>query len=288
MSTNTPQPSYRGKVRDIYDLGGTLIIQASDRLSAFDYVFHEEIPDKGPILTEISNHWFSMIQNVRNHLIEVDHREFPEPFCENEAFAKRSVWVKKAERVDFECVVRGYLLGSGYKEYQEKGSVCGISLPQGIQAGQKLSEPIFTPTTKSDTGHDEAVHFQVMEDALGSETAARLRHLTLDLYSWASSKLESVGIILLDTKFEFGFYKGELILIDEVLTPDSSRFCEKEKYETAFSKGSSLPSMDKQIIRDHLEETGWNKKPPLPSLPQDILEKTRLNYQLIQKKILSL
>ena len=283
-----PQPSRQGKIRDIYELDESLIIQASDRLSAFDYVFSEKISGKGSILTQISNHWFSLIKHVGNHLIETDYKKFPEPFSKYSMFSDNSIWVKKAKRFNFECIARGYLLGSGYQEYQKSGSICDLHLPNNIQLGEKLSEAIFTPTTKSNTGHDEAISFDVMKKSLGSDIASQLRRLTLDIYTWANKQLEASKIILLDTKFEFGIYEGELILIDEVLTPDSSRFCEKEKYEASLSQGMPPPSMDKQIIRNYLEKIGWNKKPPLPSLPEEILKETKMNYQKIQKKIVAL
>ncbi len=283
-----PEPSRRGKIRDIYDLGESLVIRTSDRVSAFDYVFSEEISGKGSILTRISNHWFSLTKIVGNHLIETDYKKFPEPFFRYPIFFGNSIWVKKVKRIDFECVARGYLFGSGYEEYQKSGGICGTYLPEKMQFGEKLPEVIFTPTTKNDTGHDKAISFDAMEKTLGSEMAFQLRRLTLEIYTWANKKLEGSGIILLDTKFEFGIHKGELILIDEILTPDSSRFCEKEKYETSFSQGISPPSMDKQIIRNYLEKVSWNKKPPLPSLPEEILRKTKAKYQSIQKKIVAL
>ncbi len=282
------KPSSRGKIRNIYDLHDSLIIQTSDRVSAFDHVFKENILGKGQILTNISNHWFSIIKNIKNHLLEIDYKKFPKPFCEDLDFCGNSVWVNKAERINFECVVRGYLLGSGYKEYQEKGSVCDISLPPNIKFGEKLPEAIFTPTTKSDIGADEIVSLEEIKKSLGAKIACQLRDVSLKIYDWANEKLKETGIILLDTKFEFGFYKKELILIDEVLTPDSSRFCEKEKYELSFIKGQPPPSMDKQIIRNYLEKINWNKKPPLPKLPIDILEETKINYENIQRKILQL
>ena len=288
MTQNTVKPHYQGKVRDIYDLGDSLIIKTSDRISAFDHVFSEEIFEKGKILNRISNHWFSLIGQIKNHIIETELTKFPPPFNTMNELAGRSVWVHKAERVNFECVARGYLMGSGFKEYQKTGRVCGIPLPNGLSLAEKLEEPIFTPATKNDQGHDENVSFSFMADQIGTHDANLLKSLTLELYLWANTHLEPCGILLLDTKFEFGLFEGEIILIDEVLTPDSSRFCRVADYEASLKKNASPPSMDKQSIRDHLEKIHWDKKPPLPALPASILEETRKNYLEIERKILSI
>ena len=286
MNVDILRPSYQGKVRNIYDLGDTLIIEASDRISAFDHVFPEKIPGKGKILNQISNHWFSLIKQIKDHIIETDSTKFPAPFCTMKELAGRSVWVHKAKRIDFECVARGYLAGSGFKEYQETGEVCGIPFPKGLSLAEKLQKPIFTPAFKNDQGHDDNVSFSFMENKIGTNEARYLKNITLELYCWSNSQLEKKGILLLDTKFEFGLFEDEIILIDEVLTPDSSRFCRVEDHADALKKNVSPPSMDKQTIRDHLERVDWDKKPPLPALPESVLEETRKNYLEIRHKIL--
>ncbi len=283
-----PKPSYRGKVRDIYYLEDTMIIVVSDRISAFDIVFEQNIPDKGRILTSISNHWFSLIHQVKNHLLETDISKFPPPFCYHEELAYRSVWVKRAKRIDFECVVRGYLLGSAFKEYQKTGKICGIELPPSLKEAQKLPEPIFTPAAKIDKGNDQNVTHSQMVNSIGKELTQRLEELSLQIYSWAASKLAEKGILLLDTKFEFGLLEDEIILIDEVLTPDSSRFSKKTEYQKYFDANVPPPYMDKQVVRDHLNEIKWNKKPPAPVLPQDVLDKTNEKYVEIEKTILQI
>ncbi len=281
-SVQLDKPDYRGKVRDIYDLGDTLVIVASDRLSAFDVIFKEPIPDKGKILTQISNKWFSLMDFIPNHILETNVDKFPQEFrTEKAKLEGRSVWVKKAKRIDFECVVRGYMMGSGYKEYKEIGSIAGISIPGGLKQGDRLPEPIFTPAIKAASGHDENVDYNHVKNQIGEELASRLRDASIKIYQYAYEKLYKNGLILADTKFEFGMIGDELILIDEVLTPDSSRFFELENYESARKKGELPSSMDKQVVRDYLESTGWDKNPPPPPLPHDIIEETRRRYAKI-------
>lgn len=292
MSADTEiKPDYRGKVRDIYNLGEELIIVASDRVSAFDVVFDQKIPDKGKLLTRISNHWFSLVEKekaIENHLIETEVVKFPAPFDAkaSQDWQDRAVLVKKANRIDFECVVRGYLMGSGFKEYQKTGEILGNKLPPGLTLGAKLPQPIFTPATKADEGHDENVTFEYMQNELGEELATKLRKYSLDLYNWALAKAQTQGLLLLDTKLEFGLIGNEIILIDEIFTPDSSRFCTVESYDLAMSKGESPPSIDKQVIRDYVETTGWNKKAPAPALPEKVVKETLEKYSEIEKKVL--
>ncbi len=267
----------RGKVRDIYDLGDSLLIVASDRISAFDVVMNDPIPDKGKILTQISAFWFGQIGDlVPHHLISTDVATFP-PACRSyiESLRDRSMLVKKARVVPFECVVRGYLSGSGWKEYRESGSVCGIRLPRGFVESDRLEEPIFTPATKEELGtHDVNVPFDQMVRDLGAERADRLRDLSLAVYRRARSLAEVRGIILADTKFEFGLAGDTLMLVDEVLTPDSSRFWPKDQYKP----GGPQPSFDKQFLRDYLLSIKWPQTPPPPPLPVEIVAKTREKY----------
>jgi len=267
----------RGKVRDLYAVGDALLLVATDRISAFDHVLGSGIPGKGKILTQISLFWFDLLADiVPNHLIATEVSEFP---AELHAFAEqldgRSMLVKRAAMFPVECVARGYLAGSGWKEYQATGTVCGITLPNGLQDGSRLPQPIFTPATKSQDGsHDENISFDVMENAVGAEDAGELRRLTLALYSRASAHAEKCGLILADTKFEFGRIDSGIVLGDEVLTPDSSRFWDG----AAWKPGGAQPSFDKQFVRDYLESIRWNKQAPAPSLPDDVVARTQAKY----------
>ncbi len=269
-------PRRQGKVRDVYDLGDQLVIVASDRLSAFDWVMPTPIPDKGRILTQLSLFWFDYL-GVPNHLISTDLNDMPKPFAERaEQLAGRTMLVKKTQVVPIECVARGYLAGSGWKEYQAHSTVCGIPLPKGLKQASQLPEPLFTPATKAETGHDENISFEVMVKETGSKLANTLKEKTLDIYRRAAAFTETKGIMLADTKFEFGLLPNqeEPILIDEVLTPDSSRYWPMSSYQT----GISPPSFDKQFVRDWLETTTWDKNSPPPVLPAEVVEKTRAKY----------
>jgi phosphoribosylaminoimidazole-succinocarboxamide synthase len=264
----------RGKVRDVYDLGESYLFVATDRISAFDVVLSPGIPDKGTILTQLSNFWFDRFTQLENHLLESDFGRFPEDVRKHRELRGRSVIVKKCEVVPVECVARGYLVGSGLKEYQQTGEVCGIKLPAGLTTASKLPEPIFTPATKEDTGHDINISFERMADIVGHDLAAQLRELTLSIYGEAAEYALTRGIIIADTKFEFGLRDGKIVWIDEALTPDSSRFWPADKYAV----GSNPPSYDKQFVRDWLETTSWDKNPPAPELPADVVEHTRAKY----------
>lgn len=269
-------PCRRGKVRDVYDLGGELVIVATDRLSAFDWILPQPIPGKGRILSAMTRFWFGWL-GVPNHFLSDRLDALPKPFRDQaEVFTGRSMLVRKAAVVPVECVARGYLLGSVCKEYRAAGTVCGVPLPPGLVDADRLPEPIFTPATKAEEGHDENIPFDRMAAAVGADTAAELRDRTLDVYRRAAGYAESRGIILADTKLEWGrLPSGELILIDEVLTPDSSRFWPKETYRP----GASPPSFDKQYVRDWLETTGWDKSSPPPELPPEVVEKTAAKYR---------
>ena len=268
-------PRRQGKVRDVYDLGDRLVIVASDRLSAFDWVMPTPIPDKGRILTQLSLFWFNLL-NVPNHVLSTDLNDMGKPFVERrEQLEGRTMMVKRAQVVPIECVARGYLAGSGWKEYQKSQTVCGIPLPKGLQQASQLPAPIFTPATKAETGHDENITYEVMAKTVGEKLANTLKQSTLDIYSKAAAYAQSKGIILADTKFEFGTLPdGEIILIDEVLTPDSSRYWPKSSYQP----GSSPPSYDKQFVRDWLETTTWDKNSPPPALPDEVVARTRAKY----------
>lgn len=275
-------PEYRGKVRDIYDLGDMLIIVASDRVSAFDSVIPTLIPGKGAVLNTISAAWFDMFDTVPNHMISVDVDDFPEPFNGfPELLSGRSMLVKKAQRLDIECIVRGYISGSGWKEYNKTGGVCGIKLPAGLKNSDRLERPIFTPSTKADAGHDENISIEEAAKIVGVKTAKELEKMSLDLYVRASEYALSRGIIIADTKFEFGVTDDQIIVIDEVLTPDSSRFWLTDEYEP----GHQQKSLDKQFVRDFLDESGWDHEPPAPELPADIVEKTSERYALAVKML---
>lgn len=269
----------RGKVRDLYDLGDSLLLVASDRLSAFDVVLPTPIPDKGRVLTQISLFWFDHLKAAcRNHLITADVAAYPpatRPYAAG--LRGRSMLVKKLKMFPVECVVRGYLAGSGWKEYGKLGSVCGLKLPPGLKESDRLPEPLFTPSTKALVGHDENISMAQVEQLVGAEAARRLRDLSLDVYRRAAAYAETRGIILADTKFEFGTDEsgGEPILADEVLTPDSSRFWPREDYQP----GRAQDSFDKQYVRDYLEQVGWNKQPPAPELPEEVVRRTSDKYR---------
>ncbi|MFZ2491002.1 MAG: phosphoribosylaminoimidazolesuccinocarboxamide synthase [Thermoanaerobaculia bacterium] len=273
--TSLPFPlARRGKVRDVYELPDAYLFVATDRISAFDVVLSPGIPDKGTILTQISNFWFRRFSSIENHLLETDFERFPAEVRSHPELRGRSVIVKKCEVVPVECVARGYLVGSGLKEYRETGEVCGIRLPAGLTTASRLPEPIFTPATKEDTGHDINISFERMAELVGSELAAKLRDLTLAIYGEAAGYALTRGIIIADTKFEFGLHEGRIVWIDEALTPDSSRFWPADQYAI----GSNPPSYDKQFVRDWLETTGWDKTPPAPALPADVVERSRAKY----------
>ncbi len=279
METNFEgvEPPRRGKVRDIYDLGDKLLIVATDRISAFDVVLPEGIPGKGAVLNLISKYWFDMTTEIiPNHLISTEVDDYPEVFHKYRSDLEgRSMLVKKTDPLAVECIVRGYITGSGWKEYQKSESVCGIKLPSGLLESQKLENPIYTPSTKAEEGeHDENITFEQTIDIIGQEMAERVRDVSIALYSKARDIADTKGIIIADTKFEFGTDNGELILIDEALTPDSSRFWPKDDYEA----GRSQKSFDKQFVRDYLSSIGWDKNPPAPSLPQDIIDKSKEKY----------
>ncbi|MEO6223313.1 MAG: phosphoribosylaminoimidazolesuccinocarboxamide synthase [Vicinamibacterales bacterium] len=271
----------RGKVRDVYDLGETLLIVATDRISAFDYVLGSGIPDKGKVLTQLSAFWFERLASITpHHLLSIDVDDFPaETKPHHDVLRGRSMWVRKTNPLPVECVARGYLSGSGLKDYQKTGAVCGITLPAGLVDSSELPEPIFTPATKAETGHDENISETEAANILGADLVSELKALTLEIYRQGVAHAATCGIIIADTKFEFGLVqhddgRQELVLIDEVLTPDSSRFWPQALY----APGRSQPSYDKQFVRDYLEQIKWNKQPPVPSLPDDVVEKTREKY----------
>ena len=269
------QLAFRGKVRDVYDLGDALLIVATDRLSAFDVVLPTPIPEKGAVLTALSRFWFERTAHlVKNHLVPRQLAEVV-PARYVDTLAPRSQVVCKAKPLLVEAVVRGYLAGSGWIDYQHTGAVCGIKLPPGLREADRLPEPIFTPATKAPQGeHDENIPFTQAEELIGAEAAATVRDLSLAVYRFGAAWAEARGIIIADTKLEFGYYDGEIILIDELLTPDSSRFWPRDQY----APGSSPPSFDKQYVRDYLTQSGWNKKPPAPALPDDVVRRTSEKY----------
>ena len=272
----------RGKVRDIYDLGDTLLFIATDRISAFDYVLPNPIPDKGKVLTQISLFWFDHLKHLTdNHIVTADFSRYPAELQKHPELQGRSMIVKKAEMFPVECVARGYLSGSGWKEYQESGAVCGIWLPSGLRESDRLPEPIYTPATKAQSGHDINISLEETYPLLGRETAEKLRDLTLKLYMEATRHAEKNGIIIADTKFEFGNYEGKIILCDEVLTPDSSRFWPQTDYQP----GRSQKSLDKQYVRDYLEKIRWNKQPPAPTLPDEVVDETSRKYRDIYRRL---
>ena len=280
-TTDLPLPKFSvGKVRDTYDLGDRLLMVATDRISAFDCILPNGIPDKGRVLTQLSAFWFDRLSDViANHLISVDLADLPPILRDDpalrELLAGRFMIVKKAKRFDFECVVRGYLAGSGWADYQRTGAVCGVALPAGLRQGERLPEPIFTPATKAEEGHDLNISLDEMKRAIGEDMAQTIADASIALYKAAASYALDCGIIIADTKMEFGLLDGELILIDELLTPDSSRYWPVADYRP----GGSPPSFDKQYVRDWLEASGWNKQPPAPALPDEVVEGAATRYR---------
>ena len=274
----------QGKVRDIYDAGeDRLLMVTSDRISAFDVVLPNPIPDKGRVLTGLSLFWFARMEDVvPNHLLSADVGEFPPAFAEHrEELAGRSMLVRRARMVPIECVARGYLSGSGWKEYRTTGRVCGIELPGGLVESDRLPEPIFTPATKAETGHDENISLEQAGEIVGEGLAQRLKELTLTIYERGATDARERGVILADTKFEFGFIDGEIALCDEVLTPDSSRFWPADEYRP----GGPQPSFDKQYVRDWLDASGWDHEPPPPDLPPDVVGQTAVRYRDAYERI---
>src|SRR6202045_3137020 len=273
-----------GKVREVFDLGDTLLFVATDRISAFDVILPDPIPKKGAVLNQLSAFWFNRFGKIDNHFVSSDFDYFPKqlrPF--REQLVGRSMIVRKTKPLAVECVVRGYLAGSGWKEYQESHSVCGEKLPAGLKLASPLPEPIFTPATKSDTGHDLNIDWNECRRILGNEIAERARDLSLQIYEAGRDHAAQCGIIVADTKFEFGTVDGKLLLIDECLTPDSSRFWPKDQYAV----GQSPPSFDKQFVRDYLETLDWNKTPPAPKLPREVIEKTSAKYREAFRRLTS-
>jgi len=283
LQTDFPELSLhaRSKVRDLYSLNGQLLFVATDRISAFDYVLATGIPEKGRVLTQLSLFWFDFLRDtVKNHLVTPDVSAYPAPLKKHsEQLRGRSMLVNKAQMIDVECVVRGYLSGSGWKDYQKTGGVCGIQLPPGLRDSDKLPEPIFTPASKAVTGHDENISFAEMSKRTGKELAEKLRDLSIRIYKKASDYAAGRGIIIADTKFEFGHTGEGLVLADEVLTPDSSRFWPADRYQP----GRPQESYDKQFVRDYLESIHWNKQPPAPALPDEVARKTSEKYMQAYK-----
>ena len=265
---------YRGKVRDTYGLSnGELLMIATDRISAYDVVLPTAIPDKGAVLCQISSHWFDETAHiVPNHMIAL--AEPGGPFDIPSEIARQAMVVRRAERIDVECIVRGYITGSAWAEYRREGTVSGMSMPSGLQNGDRFPEPLFTPTTKAEVGHDENISIEEVQNMVGAETARRLEDISIAVYSHARDRALESGIVIADTKMEFGFIDGELSLIDELLTPDSSRFWDAEGYEP----GKSLPNFDKQFVRDWLDDQNWDHEPPAPELPDDVVSRTRERY----------
>jgi len=273
----------RGKVRDVYEAGADkLVIVASDRLSAFDVVLPTPIPDKGKVLTQISNFWFRKTEKiVPNHLIATDLRRFPRAFRDARSLAGRAVLVEHCERIDIECVARGYISGSAWTEYKALGTVAGEALPRALIESEQLTEPIFTPATKAESGHDQNISKAQLAGMIGTDLARELERLTLELYRFAHDYAASKGLILADTKFEFGYHDGRITLIDEILTPDSSRYWDAEAYKP----GISPPSFDKQYVRDFLMASRWNKEPPAPALPPDVVKGTTDRYRECYRRV---
>jgi phosphoribosylaminoimidazole-succinocarboxamide synthase len=268
--------SKQGKVRDIYEFNENLLIISTDRISTFDIVLQDGIPDRGKVLTQLSCFWFDYFKDmIKNHLISADVNQFPKELQKYmSTLDKRTMLVKKCQPIKVECVARGYLAGSGWKEYQKSSTVCGIKLPKGLSESSRLPETIFTPTTKAEAGHDMSLTIQETIDMVGKDLAQKLKDLTIKIYDQARKYAEPKGIIIADTKFEFGLLNNELVIIDEMLTPDSSRFWDKEQYKV----GISPPSYDKQYLRDYLISIGWDKNPPPPRLPQEVIAMTRSKY----------
>ena len=284
LETALPVPRFaRGKVRDMYDLGDQLLIVTTDRISAFDVVLPMGIPEKGRVLNQLSALWFRrMGRLIPNHLITTDVSAFPAALQgEREILAGRSMLVHKAERIDAECVVRGYLAGSAWRDYVRTGEVCGHKLPPGMVESQEFSEPIFTPATKAETGHDENISRTELASRIGTELAAQVEAASIAIYNYGRAEAQKAGLIVADTKFEFGLYEGELMLIDEAFTPDSSRYWDIDIYEP----GRPQPSYDKEFVRDWLRQSGWNMEPPAPTLPNDIIQKTSAKYQEALRRI---
>ncbi|MCB9893817.1 MAG: phosphoribosylaminoimidazolesuccinocarboxamide synthase [Planctomycetes bacterium] len=280
--TKTDMPDlkriYSGKVRDVYEVEGNLLMISTDRLSAFDVVMSKGVPDRGKMLTEISLFWFDYFKDtIGSHLITADVDKMPEPVRKyRDQLEGRTMYVKRAEMLKVECVARGYIVGSGWKDYQKTGAVCGHKLPEGMKLAQKLEKPLFTPATKADQGeHDENIDFDRAAEIVGKDMATRLRELTLDIFTRAGDYAREKGIIIADTKFEFGMIDGELAICDEMLSPDSSRFWDAKTYEV----GKNPESFDKQIVRDWLETQPWNKQPPPPEVPDEIINKTAARYR---------
>ncbi|HEX9060150.1 MAG TPA: phosphoribosylaminoimidazolesuccinocarboxamide synthase [Clostridia bacterium] len=266
----------KGKVRNVYDLGDKLLIVVTDRVSAFDVVFDDLIPNKGRVLNSISEFWFNYTKDIiGNHVITSNVDEYPEGLSKfKEELQGRSMLVKKVKMLEVECIVRGYLEGSGLKDYQATGSICGLKLPAGLRQCEKLPEPIFTPSTKASEGHDENVSFEAVAGKIGTDTASELKRISIELYNKASKYAESKGLILADTKFEFGILDGKMVIADEMFTPDSSRFWAADEYEP----GKPQKSFDKQYLREYLEACKWDKKPPAPKLPEEVIKKTEAKY----------
>jgi phosphoribosylaminoimidazole-succinocarboxamide synthase len=280
LQTNLPFPKRQGKVRDVYDLGDRLLMISTDRISAFDWVMPNGIPDKGRILTQLSLFWFDIL-GIEHHVLTDELPPEIAALDPHQTLVGRSIITKKAKVVPFECVIRGYLEGSGWRDYQNTGSVCGIPLPQNLQQCAALPEPLFTPATKAETGHDENVSFEVMQQSLGIDVATELKERSLDVYQRGNAFAKERGILVADTKLEWGWFENRLILIDEVLTPDSSRFWPAKQWKP----GGPQASFDKQFLREFLDRSSWDKNSPPPELPNDIVEQTRMRYLEALKQI---
>jgi phosphoribosylaminoimidazole-succinocarboxamide synthase len=280
LQSDLPFPKRQGKVRDCYDLGETLLVVSTDRISAFDYILPNGIPDKGRVLTQLSRFWFEKL-GVEHHLLSTELPEALKVHDPSGALVGRVMVVRKAQVIPFECVVRGYLEGSGWRDYQSTGRICGIELPQGLKQCELLPEPIFTPTTKAESGHDESIAFEAMAQSLGNSVAEQLRQQSLSVYQRGAQIAAEKGILIADTKFEWGWSDGKIILIDEVLTPDSSRFWPAADYQS----GRPQHSFDKQFVREYLMSTTWDRNSPPPSLPPTIVEKTREKYIEVYERL---